>query len=131
MWTGRGGGSTYGLATVVNLDRGTIVAERCRVARSLLRRVLGLHLLPPLAEGDALLLPRASSMDTTFMRYPIDVAFLDKVGVVRRTVDSMPPWRMVAWARGARDCLELPAGALRASATTVGDRLAVRPMSEG
>lgn len=116
---------------VVNLDRGTIVAEHCRVARSPLRRVLGLHLLPPLAEGDALLLPGASSMDTTFMRYPIDVVFLDKAGVVRRTVDAMPPWRMVAWARGARDCLELPAGALRVSATTVGDRLAVRPMSEG
>jgi hypothetical protein len=30
---------------------------------------------------------------------------------------------MVAWVRGARDCLELPAGAAAASGTVAGDQL--------
>ena len=40
-------------------------------------------------------------------------------------VPGLKPWRVVWWARGARDCLELPAGALRGTATQAGDQLAI------
>lgn len=115
----------YRLARVRNETRDTVLADRCRVAANQLRRIFGLHLLPELTAGEALLLPGTSSMDTLFMRYPIDVAFLDGSGRVRRVVHCMPPWRMVPWARGARDCLELPPGTLQASGTMPGDQLRI------
>jgi uncharacterized membrane protein (UPF0127 family) len=119
----------YSFVRVENLTRGTVPAERCRVAGSLRERILGLHLLPRLEVGEGLLLPDATSIDTTFMRYPIDLVFLDRSRHVTRVAHDVPPWRMVVRTAGGRDCLELPAGAARASATEPGDLLAVIELS--
>ena len=115
----------YRLVHVVNETRGTVPAERCRVAGSIRERVLGLHLLPPLAGSEGLLLPGATTIDTTFMSYPIDLVFLDRSISVTRVVHDMRPWRMVLSGGGGRDCLELPAGAAAASRTQRGDQLSV------
>ena len=109
---------------VANVTRGSVVADRCRVAKGLRQRVLGLHLLPPLREGEGLLLPGANSIDTTFMKYVMDAVFVDGSGRVTKVVHRMKPWRIVPLARGAKSCVELPAGAAAASATEVGDQLA-------
>lgn len=107
-----------------NLTRGSTVAERCRVASSIVQRIFGLHLLPRLKAGEGLLLPGATTIDTTFMGYPIDLVFLDRSLRVTRIVPSLPPWRMVLRTDGGRDCLELPAGAAAGSCTQAGDQLA-------
>jgi len=113
----------YRYVRVRNETRGTTIAATCRVAGSIRERIFGLHLLPQLAAGEGLLLPGATTIDTTFMRYPIDLVFLDRTGRVRRVVDSLAPWRMVVRSSGGRDCLELPAGAAAASGTVAGDQL--------
>lgn len=113
----------YRLVRVENVTRGTVLAERCRVAGSLRERILGLHLLPRLQPGQGLLLRGATSIDTTFMRYPIDLVFLDRSARVTRVVPGLPPWRMVLRTAGGHDCLELPAGAASAAATLPGDEL--------
>ena len=100
------------------------MAERCRVAKGMRQRVLGLHVWPPLQAGDGLLLPGANSIDTTFMKYVMDAVFVDGGGRVTKVVHRMKPWRIVPLARGAKSCVELPAGAAEASATEVGDHLA-------
>lgn len=114
---------------VDNLTRGTTVADRCRVAASLRDRTVGLLATPSLAAGEGLLIERTSSIHMFFMRYPIDVIFVDRDARVTRTVAGLRPWRVVWWARGARDCLELPVGALAASGTAKGDELAVSPLA--
>jgi len=76
-----------------------------------------------LAAGHGLWIERSPSIHMFFMRFPIDAVFVDRDGRVVRIVDHLRPWRIVAWARGARDCLELPAGAARAAGITVGDEL--------
>ena len=60
-----------------------------------------------------------------FMRYPIDVVFVDRKQRVTKVVPRLKPWRVVLWARGARDCLELPAGAVGGTGTQAGDQLAI------
>ena len=110
---------------VENLTRGSTVASRCRVAGSILQRIFGLHLVPRLQLGEGLLLPGATTIDTTFMGYAIDLVFLDRSLRVTRTVPSLPAWRMVLRSNGGHDCLELPAGAAAASATQAGDQLAM------
>ena len=77
--------------------------------------------VPP---GEGLLIERTSSIHMFFMRYPIDVVFVDRSGRVTRTVSRLRPWRLVWWARGARDCIELRAGALEGTDTAPGDQLA-------
>ncbi len=60
-----------------------------------------------------------------FMRYAIDVAFLDARRRVVAVAPGLRPWVPVRVALGARDTLELPAGALSASGTQVGDECVI------
>ena len=110
---------------IANLTRGTSIAERCRVATSLPERTVGLLATPNLPAGEGLLIERTQSIHMFFMRYPIDAVFVDAAGTVRRVVSDLAPWRVVWWARGARDCIELPAGTAAGSRTEPGDRLEV------
>lgn len=108
---------------VENRTRGTVIAQRCRVAQGVRQRIFGLHLWPQLGEGEGLLLPGANSIDTTFMRYVMDAVFVDADRRVTKVVHDMKPWRIVPLARGAKDCIELPGGAAAASQTQVGDEV--------
>jgi uncharacterized membrane protein (UPF0127 family) len=110
---------------VSNAERGTVLAERCRVATGLFQTVFGLHLLPRLAQGEGLMLPGATTIDTTFMHYAIDLVFVDRERRVTKLVPALAPWRIVWGSAGGRDCIELPAGALEGTGTQVGDRLSL------
>lgn len=110
---------------IENLTRTTVVAERCRVASSLSERTVGLLATPEVLPGEGLLIERTQSIHMFFMRYPIDVIFLDRAGVVTKTVAGLKPWRVVWWARGARDCIELRVGTLERTATERGDQLTI------
>ena len=113
---------------VANRTRGAVAVERCRLARSLWDRTVGLLGTGHLAAGEGLWIERSPSIHMFFMRYPIDAVFVDRGGRVVRIVERLRPWRLVAWVRGARDCLELPAGAARAAGIQVGDELALEPI---
>ena len=58
-----------------------------------------------------------------FMRFAIDAVFVSADGRVTKVVPNLKPWRVVWWAPGARDCLELAAGAAERSGTRPGDEL--------
>lgn len=73
--------------------------------------------------GDGLFIERSPSIHMFFMRYAIDALFVSKAGRVTKIAANLKPWRVVWWAPGARDCLELPVGAVTASGTQVGDEL--------
>ena len=82
---------------------------RCRVATSFLSRFLGLMGRAQLPPGNGLLLPGTSSVHTHFMRFPIDVVFLDSERRIVSVVKALRPWRL-AKAKGATSVLELAAG---------------------
>lgn len=113
---------------MANRTQGTVAVERCRVARSLRDRTVGLLGTRELAAGDGLWIERSPSIHMFFMRYAIDAVFVDRGGRVVRIAERLRPWRIVAWVQGARDCLELPAGAAKAARIQVGDQLALEPI---
>jgi uncharacterized membrane protein (UPF0127 family) len=110
---------------VTNATRGTVVAESMPVASSTRDRTVGLLRTPHERLGDGLMIERSPSIHMFFMPYAIDAVFVDGSGRVTRTVRNLRPWRAVLWARGARDCLELPVGRIAESGTQVGDRLEI------
>ena len=111
---------------VENLTRDTVVGERVRIARSSRDRTIGLLGREGLPDGEGLWIERSPSIHMFFMQFPIDAVFVSRELRVTKIVADLRPWRVVWWARGARDCLELPAGAARASGTQVGDQLLLR-----
>lgn len=108
-----------------NVTQGTVVAERLRVASSLRDRTVGLLGTDGLSNGSGLWIERSPSIHMFFMRYAIDAVFVDAERRVTRVVTNLKPWRVVWWARGARDCIELPAGTAAATATQAGDELRI------
>jgi uncharacterized protein len=111
------------IVRVENVTRGTVVADRVRVARSLGDRSVGLLGRDGLALDEGLWIERSPSIHMFFMRFPIDAVFVAADGRVTKVVTNLKPWRVVWWARGARDCLELAAGAAAHSGTQPGDEL--------
>jgi uncharacterized membrane protein (UPF0127 family) len=109
--------------TLRRLD-GTIVCERCTVADNPLRRMKGLLGRDGLESGEGLLLRPASAVHTYFMRFPIDVVFLDRELTVLKVRAHMRPWRTASRFR-ARSVLELAAGECDRLRLQVGDRLAL------
>ena len=112
-------------AALVDAD-GRVVCECLSVADSppaRLRGLLGRDVLP---SGEGLLLRPAGSIHTAFMRFPIDVVFLDRDMRVLRVVARLPPWRAKA-RRRARAVLELPAGEAERRGIVAGSALAVVP----
>ena len=63
-------------------------------------------------------------MHMFFMRFPIDIVFLDAAGVVIRINEGLKPWRVSSVVFGARRALELASGATSRSGTIVGDAIA-------
>jgi uncharacterized membrane protein (UPF0127 family) len=85
------------------------------------RGLLGRLSLP---EGRALILAPCNSIHTFFMKFPIDVAFVDRDGTIRRARSAVPPWRVQAAFR-ASAVVELASGSLQRAETRAGDRLYV------
>ena len=112
-------------AHVVNVTRGTQLAAAMRIATSMRERMVGLLRTREADLGDGLLIEHSPSIHMFFMPYAIDAVFVDGDGRVTRTVPGLRPWRVVWWARGARDCLELPVGRIAESRTQAGDRLEI------
>lgn len=108
---------------VENVTRGTVVGDRIRLAASFKDRTVGLLRTPSLEQGEGLWIEHAPSIHMFFMRYAIDAVFVGADGRVVKVVPDLKPWRIVLWARGARDCIELPVGAAAAAAIEVGDEL--------
>ena len=86
-----------------------------------MRGLLGRKELP---SGEGILLRPAGSVHTFFMRFPIDVVFLDRELQVVSLAEDVPPWK-VRGARGAKAVLELASGECARREIRVGDQLAL------
>jgi uncharacterized membrane protein (UPF0127 family) len=106
----------------VSVDDGRIVCQRCTVADGFVSRLRGLLGRRELPAGDGLLLSPSSSVHTLFMRFPIDVVFLDRGLQVVGVSSDVRPWRLTG-RRGSRHVLELAAGQARALGIRAGERL--------
>ena len=108
---------------VTNVARGTVVGETIEVAASATQKVKGLLGRDCLEDGQGLLFKGAGSLHTLFMRFPIDVIYTDKHGKVVKLARAVRPFKLVAAPLRCHYALELPAGAILASKTQVGDHL--------
>lgn len=108
----------------VTAPGGRVVCTRCEVAESTPARMKGLLGRRGLGPGQGMLITPAPSVMTFFMRFPIDIVFLDRDGRVLRIAESVQPWRTAA-ARGAKAVLELRAGECARRRLLTGDVLEV------
>ena len=106
---------------------GAVVCERCEIADRPLARMRGLLGRNGLEHGGGMLLTPEPSVHMLFMRFAIDVVFLDRDHKVVGVRLELRPWR-AAGARGAYASLELPAGAAVAAGIEEGDVLVLEDL---
>jgi uncharacterized membrane protein (UPF0127 family) len=107
----------------INRTRGTLLGERVRVAETGLTRIVGLLGERELQRGDGLLILPSQGIHTWGMQFPIDVIVLDGEWNAIALRPEVRPFRLTRLFFKAAAVLELPAGTLAATATTVGDAL--------
>jgi uncharacterized membrane protein (UPF0127 family) len=88
-----------------------VLATKIRYADNYFLRLRGLIGKTQLAESEVILISPCKQVHTHFMRYPIDVVFLDKYFTVISKVIAMQPWRVSSYVTDARYVLELSANA--------------------
>lgn len=106
----------------VHVQTGKVLAKTVEPARSFWARLRGLMGRKSLAPGAALLLEPCPQIHTCFMRFNIDVIFLDAHNRVVAVAENIRPWRMSRFYPSARRTLELPGGCLQSRVHT-GDEL--------
>ncbi|MBR3746486.1 MAG: DUF192 domain-containing protein [Selenomonadaceae bacterium] len=80
------------------------------IAESFLSRFCGLMLRKNLPEGRGLLLAPCNSVHMGFMRFAIDVVYLDENFCIKKIVRNLWPWIGLSACFGAWGALELPSG---------------------
>jgi uncharacterized membrane protein (UPF0127 family) len=111
---------------LLNTRSGQTIASDAELAITRAERRRGLLGRDGLAKTAALVLSPCWAIHTAFMRFPIDVIFVDRRGRAVRVVHDLPPWR-IAVALRAHAVIELPAGSLRTQEVRVGDELSLLP----
>src|SRR6476646_4417742 len=119
------------LVRVMNSRLGRELGDRIGMADSWMARLRGMLARPEPGPGEGLLLTPCSSVHMFGMRFPLDVAFLDREGIVVAVYPSLAPGSRTRWHRNAAHALELPSGVLSQSGTVVGDPLVWSPVAVG
>jgi len=112
---------------VANKTRGTTLATRLEVADSASLRSKGLLGRTGLEPGHGLWIVPCESVHTFFMKFAIDLVYLDRRNKVRKVKSAVGPWRISA-CLSAHSVLELPAGTVQSTSTQSGDILEFLPM---
>lgn len=92
-------------------------AEETETAIERLKGLLG---QPPLTDELCLWIKPCNSIHMFFMKYPIDVIFLDVNDSICKLVHNIKPWQMSA-KLGAHSVLEVAAGSIQRHGLTIGD----------
>jgi uncharacterized membrane protein (UPF0127 family) len=109
---------------VRNHTRDTLLAHAAEVADTSAKRRTGLLKHEKLESGEGLWIVPCESVHTFFMKFPIDLLYLDRHHKVRKARSAVRPWRLSACLL-AHSVLELPAGTVKQSGTQAGDELVI------
>jgi uncharacterized membrane protein (UPF0127 family) len=108
--------STFRLETA----DGVVIATEVAAATSLWARFCGLMMRKELPEGHGLCLRPCSQIHMFFMRFALDVAFVNKDGKVLHVLHGIRPWRISRIVFGAAAAIELNPGVLKKAGVVKG-----------
>ncbi|MDD5725130.1 MAG: DUF192 domain-containing protein [Candidatus Omnitrophica bacterium] len=110
---------------LINKSKNTVLAENLLLADTPFRRMIGLLGKDSLHAGQALLLAPCNSVHTFFMRFAIDLIFLDKNDMVIKTAHNCFPNKSIVICWGAVKVIELPAGKILSTGTQLRDKIQI------
>jgi uncharacterized protein len=113
---------------VRNVTRDAVLADHADVADTSAKRRTGLLKHTQLEPGEGLWIVPCESVHCFFMKFTIDVIYLDRKHRVKKIRPELAPWRVSACLT-AHSVLELPAGTIERTGTQRGDQLEIKDLS--
>jgi uncharacterized membrane protein (UPF0127 family) len=110
---------------VADAATGDALLSSVEVAETVWEKTVGLLGRNCLEPEGGMLLRGCSSIHMWFMRFPLDLVYLDHRCEVLRVVEGLKPWR-VSFCFGASAVLELAAGSAKTKEIVPGRRLCFR-----
>jgi len=109
--------------SAINTTTQKELGKRIRKAITFFQRTRGLLGQKEIKKGEGLYIPACRSIHTFFMRFPIDVVFIDDDNRITRVAPSLVPFRIAFGPRNTAGVLELPAGTLKDNRCVAGDKI--------
>jgi len=108
---------------IINKTKNTVLAQKASFADTPFKRMKGLLARKELEPAEGLILKPCQSIHTFFMRFAIDVVFVDRDNRIIKTISGLKPWRLSSICFPAQSCIELPEGTIASSLSSPGDFL--------
>jgi len=108
---------------IFNKTKNTLVASRAKMAQNFLARMVGLLNRSSLSPQEALIIPHCQSIHMFFMRFPIDVIFVDSENKVVHLLKNIRPFQLSPIIFSSFYAIEMAVGGIETSRTAVGDFL--------
>ncbi len=111
-----------------NQTRNLLLATNVTIADTHLSRLRGLIGVSEddFRNGSALWIRPCHGVHTLAMRFPIDVVYLDRAGMVLHVKHNLQPWRFSPVRMQAASVLELPSQTVARTETAFGDRIEIK-----
>ncbi len=95
---------------VYNSTQNNLIADDIKVADNFITRTFGLIPKESLNEGEGLLIKPCCSIHTFFMKFAIDVLFVNKKNEIVALYENVKPWRILPIHTASHYVIELSAG---------------------
>ena len=110
---------------IKNITQDTIIAVQAEVAGTAFKRARGLLGRASLLPQQALVIPHCQSIHMLFMKFAIDVIFIDKNNKIVGLVSGIKPFQFSPIFWKSTCAIELAAGRIEATQTQLGDKITI------
>lgn len=105
---------------IYNTSQNNLIADDAKMAKSFIARSIGLLSRESFSEGEALVIKPCCSIHTFFMRFSIDVIFVNKKNEVIAIYQNVKPNRILPIHFNSNYVIELKAG-ITSGKVNIGD----------
>ena len=106
-----------------NETKKIMIVDDLKIAKTFKERFWGLMFKRRMAGNEGLMILGCNAIHTCFMRFAIDVVFMDINHKVIGIKEKIKPWRQSGFVRKAYIALELPEGTVSRKSISIGDIL--------
>jgi hypothetical protein len=110
---------------ICNLTRNTLIADKAITANTMFKRMAGLLGRDRFNSGEALVITPCRSIHMLFMKFPLDIIFIDRANTVVGLCPNIRPFQFSPFFPRSHSAIETPAGTIAASQTQMGDSIQI------
>lgn len=110
---------------IYNSSQNNLIADEAEVAENFFSRSVGLLSKKSMSEAEALVIKPCNSIHTFFMKFAIDVLFVNKKNEIVALYENVKPWRILPIHLTSKYVIELAAGQIEVKNICLSDIISV------